>query len=687
MSVLRYALFAAALAFAVPRADACDAHAETKLASSPVAGALAAKGSLGPGVPPKRVIVFYSGAVIDVTQFIIAAPDVCIAYHWHAANGVSVTALNGFVIPDPNPNACGYGVFGSVRVFEVFDTALPDNDFDGLPIGVDVNDFDADINDDGTPDGNTDTDGDGLDAGTEFWVTRTNSTLVDSDNDGIADGTEFLLATTARDFTAIPVIANLYQGSGATPQHVRDAIEQANIVLRQAKLIFSLVDVNENVNTGDDGSGGGTANDGNFTIAEGDKVVANGLTEAAALPTTKGFKVSFAGTPEVGSTTPAFSLHRKGSIVCSTRANVQLSGATIAHELFHVLTLDHPVAGSAEDTPGNIMTPSDGGRDGFVNSPDADKGIGNVTLTPGQLAQITADGIPAQIGVTATHNSPSRKRLYESGAVIDALADRSAGQPAYLELQQIQAASDETEDEIHVLVSLGGTFPASGNFVAVYRVLFDADSNAGTGAQGGVGFDVEAQITVTRGDLSGFVAIARRFGAGANRVPMYPAPAIQPITVRADSGSYVPRVAADLIELRLPKSELNLTGTLIPVRVIARNAEVGTGLNVDTADFVYDRQRYQRDPTLTLASESAGAGRPVTYTIAGLSPSTAFELRIDDTLVLSASTDGAGAYAGTLVAPAETARKLRFVTARDTTGRVALGGLLVQDGVFADGFE
>lgn len=643
----------------------------------------------GDPVPPVRAVALYGDRLIPLEQFWIAFPDVCPNFHFHAARGGVVTALDGTVVPDPNSGSCGYGVLGSFFVGTAFVIALPDVDFDGI---FDGNDFSThpDSDGDGIPDGSEDHDSDGLGYAEEL-ILGTHPFQADSNRNGSSDRIDSILASTARDFTKIPLIANLYQGSGATRAHLEDAVMQANKILKKAKLMFLIVDVNENVNTGDDGAGSGTAGDGRFTVPEGDQVKDNGLTEVGNLPMMKGFKASFAqagGGVEVGSTTPGLSWHRQGSVICEQRASTKLTGATLAHELIHVLTLDHPTPGTPEDTPGNIMTPSNAGRDDFVNSPDADKGIDNVTLTPGQLAQITTDGIVPQLGLSGTRQSPARKKEYESGRALDPKGDQTGGQPSYLDLHQIQAGSDEFRRDVHLLISLAGQFAATGQYDAVYRLLFNADNSDATGSTeaGAPGIDVEVQIVLHRDATNGLTAAARKYSPpGQNRRALFPQPTILPITIRADDITLPDEVRADLLELSVAKTELGLTADTVPVTVVSQTSEFGP--IVDSTSFLYDRKRWQKDPTLALTQEFAIPGQTVPFTVSGLAPNTGFDLRFDDTILLSATLDSAGAYSGSFAIPAGAMPAFHFLSAQDPTGAFAFGGIVVGIDIFKDGFE
>ena len=382
-------------------------------------GALSIVPVQGQPIPPTRAVVLVNGKLVDVREFFIAGifPD-CPFFHCHAGNGSFVTALDGTQIPDPAPDTCGYGLLGVKPMALVFDLAVPDSDFDGIPdareeeLGLDPNNPDSDG--DGVLDGDEDLDEDGLTNADEIVRFQTDPTNDDSDNNGIIDSVDVVLTLTARDFTKIPVIVNILKNSGATVAHVTKAIRKANAVLKKAKLMLVLARA-VNVltdNDGDDGSGE-TAGNARLSAAERGKVRTAGGQEIDNLPGGKGMKVTLAqagGGVVVGSTTPGVSVHRNRTVIVEQRASTDSTGATIAHEIGHVLTLEHPRADTPEDDPGNFMTPSDDGRDDFVNSGDPDKGLENVEITPGQKAQIDTDGVHRQVGYQGTMGSPAVKR-------------------------------------------------------------------------------------------------------------------------------------------------------------------------------------------------------------------------------------------------------------------------------------
>lgn len=649
-------------------------------------------GLADPGLP--KTIVFYdpfNADAFDVRMFRPAWPDACPGFHWHARNGSFVVSRTGFVLPDPAPSACGYGTFAELLPFVqvIPDTPLADADGDGLPDVVDPNPLDPDANNNGIIDSVEDGDNDGLTLAEELVIYQTSDSNPDSDMDGIIDSVDVLLDSTAKDFTKIPFLVNNYMGSGATEAHAREAIELANKILKKAKMMLVLVDVRENQTGGDDGSNGGTAQDGRFTdgrTGEGLKVTDFGDAEIAMLPGGKGMKVSMAqggGGVLVGSTTPGFSYHRFPTVVCENRATTELTAATLAHEIFHVMTLDHPTNGSAEDTPGNIMTPSNAGRDDFVNSTDADKGLENLTLTPAQIARIRADGIPARMGVSGTMKSPAVKRPYEFGSVVDARGDQTAGQPDYLDIVRVSIAGEEDLEDIHVLFALGDTLPTTGLIDVRYSLLFDRDNNPFTGSTvNGVG-GIEREITMaifgdaaTALDVYTFLIDYEDFSR-----TVLPAATVRPVTRRAGSSLLPDLAVGDLFELRMEQDLLGFAADDVPVTaqsLTQGSAQFGSVVR-DTAELVYLRKLHESDPTLTVPIEYAAAGTMIPFAVSGLEPNTAFDLLLDSDVVVSDVLDGNGDYAGTFPIAAATPADFYFLTAQDATGAFAFSAVNVPE--------
>jgi len=361
-------------------------------------------------------------------QLFIGTGAHCDEYHYHALNGVDVIDINGTHIPDPAPEGCGYGIVGTL-------------------ISGEIN----------------------------------NGQVINTPKPGIF--------VTNQDFRVIPVVVNIYPNAGVNSTQIGQDLVNANKVL--SKINAKAVIVKQNTitgigsdNGGDDGSNGGTAGDGVLNDKELDKAFKFGAKEVAKLPGGKGLKISIVkpGLMVDNTTTPGVSIPGEPTAIVQQRASGSLTGATIAHEFGHIFGLDHPDTGSAEDTPGDIMTPSNGGRDGFVNSGDADKGINNVGYTDGQIHTIDNTGYLQSMSNQGATHSPGQKKHYQGGSVEDDLNDTTPlNATGYLDIDHVRLNSLQEDNFTHGFLSLNGLYPASGRVNANYSLVFNTDANNATG--------------------------------------------------------------------------------------------------------------------------------------------------------------------------------------------------------------
>ena len=107
-----------------------------------------AAAQLGEPPPQRFALPLSQGGIhlVPIEQFELEFPDTCQTFHLHGAFGPSVTAFDGTVIADPNPNGCGFEtlVVASASMIAVYDSPLQDTDGDGLPDEVDANDTNPD---------------------------------------------------------------------------------------------------------------------------------------------------------------------------------------------------------------------------------------------------------------------------------------------------------------------------------------------------------------------------------------------------------------------------------------------------------------------------------------------------------------------------------------------------------------
>jgi len=640
--------------------------------------------------PPIRIIVSINGHAVDfLSQLKVSGPDVCDYYHYHAQSGGMVTALDGTEIVDPNPGGCGYGLPGKLP--SGFADNIPnDDDFDGLDndteMSLGMNKTNPDSDGDGTLDGSEDNDNDGLTNSEEANIHMSNPGNPDSNGNNIPDKVEIFLSTTAKDFTKIPVIVNILKNSTATTEHTTEAVDKANVVLKKAKVMLVLVKTNVlTENDGDNGGmGQGTAGDGILTSKERNSVRSNGGNEVDELPGMKGTKITFAkpGGVKSGSTTPGISVHENPTIIVEQRNTTDSTGATIAHEFGHVFTLEHP-----NETPelddnenGNIMTPSNGGRDIFVNSNNASKGLENIEWTETQLEKIDTDGIAKAMGFQGTMQSPGQLKQFQYGSDIDFFNDQ-IGVIEYHDLNWTFLRSEAGDEFIHGLLTLYGIIPSSGAVDVTYSLLFDSDANSLTGLTIGsfTGVDKELVIQI-HGDAS--IEPLTISGLIFDYGTFFNTPIDSPtlITIKEETDLDVSGVPiADHIRFKILKSVLGLSANNVPVGVMVRDLPDPFSFNTefDTTSFTYDRDLYLEVPTLSLVNEFAKTGDMILFDVVGLNPNSSFDLRVDDVPVLSDTTDTNGDFSGNFVFP-DLSSGFHFLTAMDSFDSFAFNGIIAQ---------
>lgn len=558
-------------------------------------------------------------------QLFIGTGTHCDEYHYHALNGVDVVDINGVHIPDPAPEGCGYGIVGTLLSGEYNNGQIT-----------------------GTPKPGT-------------FVTN-------------------------QDFRVIPVIVNIYPHAGVNQTQIGQSLVNANKVL--SKINAKAVIVKQNVitgigndNGGDDGSNGGTAGDGVLNGKELLKAIKFGSKETAKLPGGKGLKISFVkpGLTVDGTTTPGVSIPGKPTAILESRATSQLTGATIAHEFGHIFGIDHPVDGSAEDTPGDIMTPSNGGRDDFVNSNDPNKGIDNVGYTNGQSDTIKNTGYLQSMSNQGATHSPGQKKHYQGGTVEDDLNDTNpSNASSYLDIDSVRLNSLQEDNFTHGFLSLNGLFPTSGRVNANYSLVFNTDANNATGQQVGSfnGIDGEVVLHVERENNQGPLLIS---GLVVNytqqRVfPLVPTPRLYNATLETDNLNPSVNQHSE-IQFDIRKADLNYSANNIPVGIMSRTQEgafwtvppAPPVVTYDTTNLVFNTKQYASEPTLTLDKEFAFPGNNVPFTISGLVPNSSFTLKVNETTVVSNSLNSSGGYSGSFTYPSISTHS-QFVIAQDSTG-------------------
>jgi len=654
---------------------------------------------------PDLAVVFIQGHLVDATMLRVTEPFECGSPHLHPASGSSVTAFDDTVIPDPDPGpappGCGYGTLAKLVYFTIPHELLTDDaDHDGLSDALEVmlglNPNNADTGGTGVPDGSKDLDGDGLTNLEEIalGLDPTNAFTTP----GIPDNLARFLSSTPKNMTKIPVIINILNNSGVDIDHIKDAIDVASDIHMRDKTnprMFVIVKINDPAP--DPGGGDGVKDDGNIVKKyKGQLAILNesilqrnaGIKEVQDHLNGTGMKFIFA--KDIGAanttggnshTTPGYAWHKRPVIIVEQRLSVNLTGATIAHEVGHTLTLSgmnhtHPTATDGDDKndeAGNIMNPSNAGRDAEVNA----NGTKNLGWSPLQEAHIASHApmVLNNWGHKGTMESPGHKAEQQRGNSADVLGD-SIG-PPYTDIVKLSMSSEVDDHFIHTIIDVGGLFPETGAFNVTYSIQFDTDDNLATGFGPFPGIDKEVKVLVFRNGMSGppnSYGVITDFNTFTNEV-LLPYPQI---TLSEEVHDEVGEtdIFDQQIQLDIPKATLGFTVSEVPGTLTSRDLfdPFAFTTEFDSTPFILDREFYLNTPTLTLFTQIAKPGDTIDYEIDGLTPNTSFDLSVDHTVVISATTNSTGDFIGNFVFP-NIPEGFHFLTAQDAAAAFAFNGV------------
>ncbi|MFB3146600.1 MAG: FlgD immunoglobulin-like domain containing protein [Nitrospirales bacterium] len=355
-----------------------------------------------------------------------------------------------------------------------------------------------------------------------------------------------------------------------------------------------------------------------------------------------------------------------------TSDNLSQTGIITAHEMGHILTLK----GHSGD-PTNLMAP--------VEPPG-----GNTTLTDTDAEEFIKNGLPSHgtkkvksgsssssspmfamkgSGAMFTMASQAEEAQQQFGSASDDTDDIASGVAEHFDLSRIVMSSEVVFDDIKTLLTLNGMFPDSGPVDAAYRLLFDADANAGTGLDiaGFSGIDKEVRINVS-GDAS--IAPLTVSGivvdhlAGSTETPLPSTPQLD----REELLDVTPAIdVEDQLAFDIPKALLNLTADDVPIGVVAEDEN---DVIQDDMSLVFDLDFFENLPKLILPQEQARPGELVAFGVNGLTPDSTFDLTVGDETVFSGTLDASGGFAGNFTFP-DLSPDHYFVIVQDSEGEFA----------------
>jgi hypothetical protein len=464
----------------------------------------------------------------------------------------------------------------------------------------------------------------------------------------------------------IPVIINLYPNSGTSEEQARNAVEEANKLLNQANIKLHVVHVNDPTAIAA-ANGGGDDGNGKFNQSEREKIRTFGGDELKKMKNQKGIKLSFGKVPmEENPNAVGVSLAAGGyppecngkpgnpTIILKYTDDAD-TGNTIAHELGHVLG----ITGDYND-PNRIMDSQGRGNkfsDGEIK----------------EMRKVTNWGEFGKCSVQWEYNMyPATKLKAQFGATTDDGGDQGNPVSAIYDLHQIYLTSTLDFTDIYAEITVAELLPTTGEINAIYSLGFNIDANIGTGVAyaGYDGIDRIVYVYVA-GDMS--LGTFTVIGEVKNTITDITVPLpVNPETATAyeivDFEGLSDPTATGFY-LIIPKELLSLSAVEAPVVAT-------TGENVliyDTAGFVFDSERWLKDPTFTTFGNGVPTpGQNYLFQISGLEPNSPFNLYVDDRLILSSVLDPAGGFSGSFVFPSDMPNtEIHFLTAQDSTGEFA----------------
>lgn len=475
----------------------------------------------------------------------------------------------------------------------------------------------------------------------------------------------------------IPVIVNVYPEGIVDPQ----AIEKANEILKQAGMKLVVVQTNQidpdsggaGQWGGDNGSGGGTAGDGIFTLPERNAMRTFGGKELNKLPNQKGMKISFGNVPVDGSSTPGVSVHRNPTIIVRDRGNASDTGQTIAHEIGHVMTLGagHKIdsttnadtGGHAPDKPGNS------GRDNIMAPSDYRTGT---HLTPDQIAEMQRRKyVHGKCATQWERAYPATKDTQQFGAITDNAGDQGMAAPIY-DLDTVFLTSLLGAPNIEAQLTVAGLLPTDVDISAVYALGLDVDADISTGMLYGELPGVDRIVMcILEGNigLGTFIVTGQIYDVWAGiTLPLPEVPTVVTDSAYVDLDEPGDPTATSCL-LQIPTPLLGPLAVEAPVVATAGDWEA----MYDTALLSFDSERWLDDPTLTTMGTGVPApGALYPVEISGLAPDSPLTLYLDDLPVLSGTTNADGTFSGAFVFPDDLpTTEFYFLTAQDQTGEFA----------------
>ncbi len=475
----------------------------------------------------------------------------------------------------------------------------------------------------------------------------------------------------------IPVKGNFYTDNGMTEDQAKEAVKEANELLKQANIRLVYMKSNtiaENSGKdlkppmtwgGDDSSGGGTAGDGVFTGDERDKGRTFGGTELIReFPRNKkGVKVSFvkgfAGTNPLG-----LSKHNNPTMFIrkspEAAGGIKDTGKSIAHELGHILSINGHSAGA----------------DDLMNTTGS-----GTKFTAEQIREMNRFESKYARGKCVTQWGRafgSTRDLQQFGTSVDGRGETARiadiDQVLLTGLHESDLTGQDNQN-IHVQFTVGGPLPSQGDIFANYSLGFDTDNSAGTGNlfAGVAGIDrIVTLVASGNQELGTFSLMAELRDNPLGNATIFDAKPFFEVDNEFYDFGLGSEPAATSFFFEIPKNLLSLAEGDIPV-VAATGPSISVSDDV-TDPFVFDTQAWELFPEL--ATYGNGTPQPNVdyfFDISGLTPYDPFTLYLDESEVFTGLLDENGNCLGcSFLFPEDVdPYQFHFLTAQDSTGEFA----------------
>jgi len=478
-------------------------------------------------------------------------------------------------------------------------------------------------------------------------------------------------------YNQVPVVINILSNSGASVANATGVITEVNSYFRTNNwnVRFKVEKVNEDVTMGDSG-------DGDLTVAEGDTVVARGRAELTNEFGGKGLKITFAKTPEVGSTTPGWSIHRIPSFVVKDRGSNSLTAQTIFHEFGHVVTLcgTYLLEGS-NWTNARGHAPDTNTSWGARNSMAPSNWRDGVGVTSNQKAKVKIDGVLDGMSLSVTNNPLSSASAVRQLLAFALFARYYALSNPYF-YESLMLRSTFAKQFINGQLVMGGTFPQAVGAWILFRLLFNADNNISTGETiaGFLGIDRELRLSMLWefGFPTVDAYVICYISGTTNILPVAP---VFHTAIRVGEDDSPITNHNHVITFEVPKSMLFLTANEVPMGLVSQDANTLSIL--DSATTTYYQEFWKMLPALVLQQNYAAPGESVPFEITGLLPNDTYNLYVEDSLISSGALLPDGTATGTFVFPLVPLDTTYYITAQDSSGNFGFNvlGAIPEPGV------